>query len=243
MKAIDNLSDAETDRAEQFLNAYNDIKRILAEQLQADTAESFLSLVSKYKHRNPWWRQYADRLRYHNDVRKLLVHDRCAPYDYPVIPSPRIVQDIAEIRDRLCSPQLVIPEFQSPVTTVDVRDTLSSVLALIHEKSYSQFPVYDHDHYEGLLTENGITRWIARYTVKQMSLIDLSEQPVSEVLSLEEQRKNCNFVSRRTTLDETVDVFATNPLLEAVLITNNGRPEESLLGIITRADILQAARD
>jgi CBS domain-containing protein len=54
----------------------------------------------------------------------------------------------------------------------------------------------------------------------------------------EEHRKNCEFIPRNSSMIETESHFERNPLLEALLVTENGKTNEKLLGIITRWDIL-----
>jgi predicted transcriptional regulator len=88
------------------------------------------------------------------------------------------------------------------------------------------------------LTENGITRWLAHYVSKEMSMVELNDVPVRQVLPEEEKRPNCLFVARDKTVDEAKALFATKELLEAVLITQSGNRTEKLIGIITRWDVL-----
>jgi len=63
---------------------------------------------------------------------------------------------------RLSAPELVIPRFQRDVTRISHRDTLVHVLNLVRKNDFSQFPVYREGRFVGLITENGITRWMAQ---------------------------------------------------------------------------------
>jgi len=90
-----------------------------------------------------------------------------------------------------------------------------------------------------LLTENGITRWLAHHVSAGLSLVDLEEDFVQEVLRKEEVRENYVFVPRNETVDKIKDLFASYDLLEAVLITEKGNKIEKLMGIATRWDILK----
>lgn len=64
---------------------------------------------------------------------------------------------------------------------------------------------------------------------------------VGQVLKNEEERKNYQFVSRDTRVDDIRASFAAQTLLEAVLVTTSGEEAEKLLGIATRWDMLQLA--
>ena len=122
-----------------------------------------------------------------------------------------------------------------------MNDTLAQVLKTITQREYSQFPVYDGNQFLGLLTENGITRWLAQHVSTELSLVELDEVRVSQVLQNEEKRVNYYFVARDMRLDDVRGLFASHELLEAVLITANGKESEKLLGIATRWDIIHLA--
>ena len=62
-----------------------------------------------------------------------------------------------------------------------------------------------------------------------------------QVLKNEEVRVNYHFVARATRVDDVTGLFASQPLLEGVLITENGRKSETLIGIATRWDIMLRA--
>lgn len=56
---------------------------------------------------------------------------------------------------------------------------------MISEKEFSQFPIYQENRFSGLLTENGITRGLANHSTKVMTLIELGEATVMDLLSKE----------------------------------------------------------
>jgi predicted transcriptional regulator len=152
---------------------------------------------------------------------------------------PGVVAELEQIRDNLISPVLVYPKLHREVQSFQSEVSLSEVLKSIYEKGYSQFPIYQEGEYVGLLTENGITRWLASHNAKVMTLIEFEDVPIKDVLSNEEQRKNCRFIRRDTPLPEAENHFVQHATLEALLITDKGNASENLLGIITRWDILE----
>ena len=90
----------------------------------------------------------------------------------------------------------------------------------------------------GLLTENGITRWLAHHVDTKFSTVELDDVPVKAVLQNEEMLKTCCFVAGDIRVDDVSALFASHGELEAVLITTQGKESEPLLGIATRWDIL-----
>jgi predicted transcriptional regulator len=206
----------------------------------SNTQASFAHLVKTYSQKNPGWRD-ADLLRTIGNVRNSIVHEKTEPYGYVAIPTPELAKKLQACRKRLMDPALVFPKFRRKVETVLVQDSLEQVLRIIKERDYSQFPVLEVSRFRGLLTENGITRWLAHHVTTQISLVELNEVTVGEVIGNEEMRENYKFIARSTRVDDLVDQFASHKLLEAIMITANGKESEALLGIATRWDIIHLA--
>lgn len=172
------------------------------------------------------------------DLRNAVVHQRERSYEYLSVPLPSIVENLERIRDQFKSPERVYPKFGKEVISFQAEDVLSTVLAEIHAKDFSQFPIYKQNSFLGLLTENGITRWLANHSTQVMTLIELEEITVIDLLDQEEQRSNYQLISRDTTMLDAENFFVRNTLLEALLITQTGKTNEKLMGIITRWDML-----
>jgi CBS domain-containing protein len=234
------FSEEQLTLAERFVAAYNVIDRYLREAMQTTTHRGFSSLVREYGAKHPrWLDREGNQLFTFADLRNVIVHNKVEPYRYLSIPLPEVVRAIEAIRDHLIDPERVIPTFQEEVVIVTPQTPLSAVLQLIDERGFSQFPVYEQDQFRGLLTENGITRWLAYYRVSTETIVELEDETVARVLSQEEDRRNWAFISRETPVDDVLEMFAAEPLLEAVLITHIGSSAQAPLGIITGWDILR----
>ena len=205
----------------------------------SDKQAPFSYLIRSYFGRHPSW-QDADVLRKIGDVRNAIVHEKTEAYGYAAIPTTELANRLRICRDRLTKPELAIPKFQKAVKRVSTDDTLEKVLRLIKDRDYSQFPVYEGDHFRGLLTENGITRWLANHVITENSLVELEDVIVKQVISNDEKRRNYSFVPRNIRVDDLAGHFAPQKLVEAVLITANGKQPEELMGIVTRWDIVHA---
>jgi CBS domain-containing protein len=235
------LSERQLALAERFLAAYNAIDRHLRDVMREPNHRGFSSLVREYGSHHPrWLDREGHQLFAFADLRNVIVHNKVEPYRYPAIPLPEIVRRIEAIRDRLLDPERVIPTFQEEVVSVTPRTPLSAVLRIVAERGFSQFPVYEGERFRGLLTENGITRWLAHYRVTTETLVELEDAHVAAVLAREEDRQNWAFVGRDAPVDDVVEMFAARPLLEAVLVTHSGSPQQAPLAIITGWDVLRS---
>jgi predicted transcriptional regulator len=229
------------DLIRRLLLAYNTIDAHLRATFQRDNSVPFSALV-----RSQPGLRHADRdlLQLVGDIRNLLVHRQKSPDDYPLVPSASVVQGLEALQHRLLRPERAIPTFQRAVEVLAPSDSLARVLRIIDERSYSQFPIYDGPKFRGLLTENGITRWLATHVTRELSLVDLDEVLVKGVLREEEQRKaNWAFVGRNESVDAIRQQFSEKEMLEAVLISQNGSQNEKLLGIATRWDMVNQRQD
>lgn len=233
------LPQDQLDRVERFQSAYNRVDHFLRKKLKRDNGAAFMGMVKEYAGLYRGWR-YRDFLISVAELRNMIVHTKVNPYEYVAIPADYILQQLEECLSSLENPKRVIPTFKRVVDVFRVQDTLSSVFHHIHRMEYSQFPIYDGDKFMGLLTENGITRWLAEHVVKELSLVELDEVIVAEVIRKEEHRKNYLFVSSMTHVDDAAHKFRENEFLEAVLITVSGKATEPLQGIMTKWDIFNS---
>lgn len=231
------LSKDQLDVIEQFEADYNKIDRFLRHSLGSEASASFTHLVRVFAQRHAGWPD-RELLGLVAEVRNAIVHGKLEAYRYVAIPAPAIMEQLRACRDRLMHPALAIPTFARKVQTVLIDESLAHVLKVINQQQYSQFPVYEDNRFQGLLTENGLTRWLAHHVATNLTLVELEDVPVREVLRNEEKRKTYHFVARGCRVDDLKALFALYELLEAVLITSTGKESEGLLGIATRWDVL-----
>ncbi len=230
-----------TDLASRFLLAFNAIDEHLRHETQLHEREvSFKRVLDEYAARRRGWRHERD-LRRCIGLRNVLVHDQVRPGQPPAVPALNTTELIERIRDGLVNPQRVLPAFQCSVTTLLSSERLDQLLTRIRTSDFSQFPVIESNAFVGLVTENGLTRWLARH-VSTASLLDLAEHSVADVLGCEEARDNFRFVPRSMLLEDLIEAFREQPSLEAVLVTERGGRSTSFLGIATRWDIVQVLR-
>jgi predicted transcriptional regulator len=234
------LSREQIDLIQRFEADFNAVEHSLCVALGIEQYERFTHLVRKYAKSHGGWGD-AELLIRIAKIRNLIVHDKTEPFRYGIVPAPATAEELRKCKERLINPARALPTFQRMVEIISIHDTLTRVLKIIDQRDYSQFPVYEDKRFRGLLTENGVTRWLARHVAKTISLVELDDIPVSQVLQSEEERKNHQFVPHDMRVDDVSTLFAKQALLEAVLVTSSGKETEELLGIATRWDILQLA--
>lgn len=232
------LTAEERVRIDTFLAAFTEVEAVLQSRLGVNATTKFSRLVSDYRQQNPLWQADADDLDHYAQIRNFLTHERTVEYGYPVAVTPRSVDGLRAILDRLKSPIPVGKRFRREVVTVTPDRSLVDVLGLAFENSFSQFPVVEGDRFLGVVTENEITRWLGRQVKAGKIDIALGGVTVLQVMREREEDRPQVFDFRR--LDdpeqEVMGLFQQRAGLEVVLLTESGGRDKPLQGIITQWD-------
>lgn len=222
-----------------FLDRFHNIETMLRQQLRQEEHISFSYLVEQAAKQNSLIRQKAERLKSFGRLRNAIQHGSGLNGEAIAEPHDKIVEEIIDIEEKLRSPKRMNHFFRE-VYSLTGTDSMSKMLQLVHEFQYSQFPVFNSEgEFISLVTESGITNWLPS-NVKD-DLISFEETRVSDLLSVDELAETYRFISRRNTIYEAKDYFlqAANEgrKLEALLITESGKSNQSLLGILTHWDL------
>jgi len=232
------LTQEQEDRIDAFIESYNAVEKYLEEVVQRDRYTGFTSLVRDYQKQYGAWEDAQGILEMAR-LRNVIVHNLTEPYEYLSVPTEETLQKIEEIRDHLINPVLAAQLFSKRVVTVRCSDSLSSLLNLIKKTKHTRFPVYDDNHFCGLITENSITHWLARHVDYQQNSLVVGDVTIETVLEVNKNRINYQFISKNTRVDEARKLFLDNSRLEALLMTETAKVQQRLLGIATRWDVLR----
>jgi CBS domain-containing protein len=226
------VSSLELERIERFIAAYNRIDDVLQREMGAP--QTFRSAVDGFAKRYPWWRD-AEALRVFAALRNFLVHEKVLPFDYPCVPGEAATREIEAIGARLTNPITIGEKFGREVLTLAPHAPLKAALELISRRGISRFPIYDGARFVGLLTENGIARFVAQIVADGAKF--QAQTPIQAVLPRETKRRNFRFASMDTPVAQAGFLFHEETFLEAILITQSGEQSASLQGIVTRGDV------
>jgi len=224
-------------RANTLIAFYDRLERHLRAALKAPSHEGFVQVVGRAADAGLVTPDEKHVCELAARIRNIIVHEGTSD-GRVVVPTPEMLRRFETVVAAVKRPRLAIPRFERAVETFQSNEPLSSVLNLINRRDYSQFPVYRSGRFHGLLTENGITRWLAHHVTERGSVVVIEMARAGDVLGCEEAKQAAAEFAPN---DEAVGFvglrFQRNPLLEAVLITKSGAKSERLLGIATRWDI------
>lgn len=227
------------DLSSRFLDAFTAIEKWLRNQVDSTVRLDFPELVDAMSESNYSVRRHNAPLKELNRFRNVVVHyySRNKPL---AVPTHYAVEQITAIRDELLSPPSLPSLAAKPVEQCKPSDPLGCCVKKMHDGVFSQLPIYDGEKYCGLLTAETIARWLASEFVGDWQGI-VGEQSVAEVMKHQEDEDNVKFMARTVSVVDALAAFDEflhrGKRLEAILITHNGSPTETLLGIVTIHDI------
>ena len=226
--------------SERFIMAYNSIDYSLRTIYGFKRSISYADLVRKAVPLNSVVRKYEDELIDYGRLRNSIVH-KTNPNYVIAEPHDEVVKKMEEIEGALAKPITVAQMFQTNVTIFQETDSLSYALKVIKDKKYNQFPVYKGKTFKGLITPVGITMWMA----SQVDSDSFSRKRtlLSEILAHESNRENHRFIRAEASVFKAVDIFKNSVIrgkrLEALLITEDGKASDKLIGIVTPMSLLK----
>lgn len=224
--------------SDSFLAIFSEVERWLRSQTDSKRYVSFRELLSKASDTNAAVERHATSLKEYADLRNAITHERT---DNHVIaePNDRAIADFSRLRDVLVRPAKLIPRFQRNVKTRTAADPIGHAIEDMRQGSFSQVPIIDNGGVTSLLTTETVVRWLASEVKNE--LVSLLETPISVVLPHVEDTEHYCFLGRGESVHEAIACFeeysSGGKDLDAILITNDGKPSQSLLGILTVYDL------
>lgn len=224
-----------------YIDTFKKIEAFLQKEVKGDNYAPFSEMVKFSK--NKIISRYKDELLSFAKLRNAIVHTPKIDGKTIAEPHDAVVKEIMSIYDKITNPKKVIPTFQlADVLGAKKDDFINDILVKMHQFSFSQFPIFNEQgNVEELMTTNTITRWLS--TQLETSGTLMTENVTIEQLMGEiEYTKNYTFVSRDCTIYDAYCLFMDHIQkykrnLDAIFITQNGKSNNRLLGIITIEDI------
>lgn len=224
------------ERAEEFLSSFNRIEKWFREQLNNPTNMGFSEMVRRLsRKKDSHIPLFQDDLLQMAQLRNAIVHEQISTDFVIAEPNEWAMNRMREIEQALISPEKVLPKFAKKVTGFDINISIKNILAIVARKQYSQFPIYDAGIFKGLITVRGLGIWLAVESSK--GDIQLEGRKAAELLVSNYKGSNYQFVGKEATVFQVEEMFVTQVRLEAILITKDGNPNGSLLGIIRPRDL------
>lgn len=227
---------------EKFLRAFNTLHETLGEKMNQPNLQFGELLKVAEKNKDKVVMNYYSELDFYREFRNFLVHQ--ATIDKPPVAEPNdfLIEEIKEVTQSIENPKKVYELFLDEVIHFNMDDSLSEVLNVVNEREYSQFPVFNNDKLVGLISENGITRFLAESVDED--IISIVDTKVKDVINQDEAKDSISIVNSNTLIHDVEEIF-NKKLHEgnsifAILVSSRGRKietSEDIIGIITPWDL------
>jgi len=226
--------------AEEFLQYYNLIDQFIKNNDGYDTYVNFSQKVKSSK--NKVVLKFKDELLSLGALRNAIVHNPKIKGDPIAEPHVETVNKIKSLYLKITNPKKVIPTFQFQILGAKEEDFINSILIEMKKRSFSQFPVFnENEKVVELINTNTIARWLSE-NMEDNGTILTENVRVKDLIPLIEFKQNYKFISRQTSVYEAYDLFIEQIIrkkrnLDVLFITNTGKKNEDLLGLVTIEDI------
>ncbi len=226
--------------AEKFLDIFNLIEKHLKSTYNNGYYIPFGDLVRKASAKEGVIKKFREELFTYSDLRNVMVHNTRISGKMIAEPHDHILENIQYIWEQIQHPQKVT-KFKKKVYYCFSDDKLSKALGFMREYKISQIPIIENGNITDVLNANHIADWLA-----SKETISPSETGIKEVLDNAERNLNFEIIPVNTSVFDAAEIFKSsymkhpvNWYYDALVITENGKPHEQMIGIVVLKDIAE----
>lgn len=234
--------------SDQFIDIFNELDNFLRNKYgYQDRHIGFGKMIDElvYDKNNLIIKEYKDKLATVADLRNIIVHSKRGSDMKPIAePHLEVVETLERIKEKVMNPPKALNKIATGISKISyasMNDNAMKVMIKMHEKNFSHIPILDDGKVVGVFSEDTIFSYL---TENQIVAID-KDITINEFKEYIPVDKHINeffiYENKDITIDKVIPLFQgdlkNNKRLAAVFLTENGQPQERLLGMITIWDI------
>ena len=229
--------------SEEFISLYNKLDRFMKEKLSRNDGFSHTRMITYMARQHGMFRRHESELKSLARLRNAIIHNMY-PDRAETIAEPHeyVVKRYQEIINSLLEPPkaLSIAVLKKDIYVTTLEDNATRVMKAMNENRYTHVPVMDNGKMFGIFSENTVFTYIAEKSTC------IRENPrikdFADFIPLEKHKSEHFIFKDRDSLICDIEELFHRELeghrrLAVVYITENGRSDEELLGMITSWDI------
>lgn len=227
-------------RTDEFLELYRTLELEAAAQYRLPVDNRTVqSLMAR-----PEFERFRPELEYCRDVRNLLSHKPKIGGAYAVEPSEAMLATLRRVLRRVQDPEtnLQCATRLEDALTASLEDAVLPVMHRMHEHGYTHVPILERGRVIGVFSENTIFSCVLDETLGMLSgstrfsdlgaYLPLSARPKQRFAFV--PRNGSIYASERLLRES----FDRGQRLDMLFVTENGREQERVLGLLTPWDVL-----
>lgn len=227
----------------EFLDLYNTLEQTLKGK-GSYYNDRYESPVLRYQN-SAEGKAYRDEIETIRDVRNLLVHSPLMDGASPVTPSASLMKKLRTILDAVENSKtaLDIATWEKHLITATLDDGVFELMRTMEYKGYSHVPVMNHGRMMGVFSKGTFFSYVINNGCKGLTP-DLKLSDFRSLLPIRNHTSEYyEFTAKDTPVEEIVrrfDISYKNnrSRLAVIFVTEDGNPNQELLGIITPWDVL-----
>ena len=226
---------------EEFLDKYKQLEEAAKRVYGLSETES----VMRYLESSGAFSRYATELDYCREVRNLLQHRPKLANAYAVTPSAQMIklldQLIARLENRTSVMQIAV--LWAGIYWCSKTADVLTALSVMRDKNYSAVPLIEDRRVIGVFDGVALASYLADCKGESWLSKGLKFEDIESYLALDAHDTEVYlFVPRSMYAEDLEDLFEEQfrrgKRVEIAFITEHGRPEESVLGMVTAWDLL-----
>lgn len=226
--------------ADIFIDKYKQLEEAVRITYNLDYHDS----ISYYLSNHEKYKKYKDEIIYCKEVRNLLSHKKKISGNFSVEPTKEMIEFLDSLINKIKNRKKCL-EIQTPLKNLfyqSLNGKVKDTIKIMNERHFSNVPILEKGFLIGILNQNAILDYIAS---EENSFIDdkLTFNDIKEYISLDNKENNDYlFYSVHKYAEQLEEEFENlkrnGKKIKIVFLTENGKREEKLKGIITPWDII-----
>ncbi len=229
-------------RSTEFINLYKELEDEL-EAKYSGGKRKYSSVIFEYinSYESAPVRESLNLCR---EIRNLITHNANVG-GMPVIePSEPVLEELKRALEFIRRPPLAL-DYATPgsrIISAGLSDKVLQVMENMEKNGYSHIPILEKKRFVGVFSVSTVFSCVLRDS-KVRFTSETTIRDLEKMLPVENHMENYAFVDRDTTCQEARRMFerikGRNKRLSVIFITEHGKREEGLLGMLTPWDIMK----
>ena len=230
---------SDINRTEEFLDKYKQMEVLVRNEYNLGNNDSVMNFLIS----NNEFKSLENELDLCRDTRNLLSHNPKINGEYAVYPSEEMIKLLDKVIQKVTQPIKAsnIMVKKSELCFMGMEDKVSDAMAAMKEHSYKYIPILA----DGVLVGMFSAKTVLEIMVNEGADIfkgDITFEGIKNYISIENvSSKTFAFVGNSTLLSEIKEIFKDDvdnkERINIIFVTQHGKKDEKLLGIITAWEI------
>lgn len=231
----------ETDRIDRFLDLYKRLEDALEEKYR-ETPRHYSSVIMEFI-KDGESAPVREKLEVCRELRNLLTHSANLGGEPVACPSNPMVDAMEEVLAFATRPPMAL-SFATrgeQLMKANLDQRVLRLMETMDKNGYSHIPVLENGVFYGVFSAGSVFQYLLQNRGKGIGP-NTTIRELKKQIDIREHKENYQFLPRNATYFQVREAFeivhGKNKRVSAVFITENGRPGERLLGMLTPWDVL-----